>query len=193
MSYSCEVPRACRSEFDGDKLGVLFGRLLRRVAVATIGVILGWPAVGFSQRSSVFVEETVTVARGGFVEGPRLASDGKGTVWLAWLSRLTDGHERILTRRYQGQWSEPTPLRSVPGEYEASCPARAPGGLPMIAWVNAADWTLQASTYANGPSARRCRADGGRPGRQPVARGWAGRSVLAGLGNLWQGEVPHSA
>ena len=89
---------------------------------------------------------------GGYVDEPVLASNGNGGVWVVWLRRGGSDREVLMVSERTGEWSPARPVVDAEGMYESPRIACAPGGLPMLVWVEISQgsWSLNSSGYADG-------------------------------------------
>ncbi|MCE5198622.1 DUF3604 domain-containing protein [bacterium] len=105
-----------------------------------------------SDDMALSLAESIVVNTNGFVESPRIASDGNENAWLVWLNRLPGNDERICFCEYREKWSAGAPIAGSAGQIESPVIACAPGGTPMAVWVKIAEgkWTLVSSAYSHG-------------------------------------------
>ncbi|MDO8682282.1 MAG: twin-arginine translocation signal domain-containing protein [Armatimonadota bacterium] len=96
--------------------------------------------------------QILSVNDGSYADSPVIASDGSGSAWVVWLSRLKEDREMVLVSDYQGKWSIPAPITKTAGQYESPRIACAPGGAPMVVWIkiDGDKWLLESSLYKDG-------------------------------------------
>jgi hypothetical protein len=128
--------------------------------------------------------EELTSIEDPFADAPVIASNGEGTAWAAWLSRLNNDKETITVRRYHGgTWSRPFGAVRAEAGYESLRLACAPSGEPLAIWIKTMgnEWSLEAAkcTEEEFGSPAQIGAGTGRPSNPVLIAGKAGMFWVA--------------
>lgn len=88
---------------------------------------------------------------------PAIAADGKGNIWMAWVSYTYEGNDQILMRKWDGStWSEEIQVSRAGGDYFKAALAVSGEGELWIVWSENrnGNWDLMGRKYKDGDASQ---------------------------------------